>query len=103
MLQTSIFPAIRELFGDERFYLQQDGGPPHYHRDVRAYLDDTLPGPWIGRRGAIEYPPRSPDLTPLDFYLWGTLKDEVYRQKTATLTRYEKPSKCHVQPSHRTH
>jgi hypothetical protein len=39
----------------------------------------------IRRRGAIEYPPRSPDLTPLDFYLWETLKDEVYRQKPATL------------------
>jgi hypothetical protein len=52
---------------------------------VRAYLDDTLPGRRIGRRGAIEYPPRSPDLTPLDFYLWGTLKDEVYQQRPATL------------------
>ncbi|PNF33829.1 hypothetical protein B7P43_G08609 [Cryptotermes secundus] len=78
MLQTSIFLAIRELLGDERFYLQ-DGAPPHYHRDVRAYLDDTLPGRWVGRRGAIEYQPRSPDLTPLDFCPWGTLKDEVYR------------------------
>ncbi|PNF29413.1 hypothetical protein B7P43_G07048 [Cryptotermes secundus] len=69
---------------DERFYLQH-GALPHYHRDVRAYLDNTLPGRWIGRRGAIEYPPWFPDLTPLDFYLWGTLKDEVYRQKPATL------------------
>ncbi|PNF14075.1 hypothetical protein B7P43_G02154 [Cryptotermes secundus] len=52
----------------------------------QVYLDMlTLPGRWIGRRGAIEYRPRSPDLTPLDFYLWGTLKDEVYRQKPATL------------------
>ncbi|PNF24990.1 hypothetical protein B7P43_G07962 [Cryptotermes secundus] len=41
MLQTSIFPAIRELFADEKFYLQQDGAPPNYHQDVRAYLDDT--------------------------------------------------------------
>ncbi|PNF16275.1 hypothetical protein B7P43_G11653 [Cryptotermes secundus] len=40
---------------------------------------------WIGRRGAIEYPPRSPERTPLDFYLRGTLKDEVYRQKQAIL------------------
>ncbi|PNF37781.1 hypothetical protein B7P43_G10765 [Cryptotermes secundus] len=87
MLQISIFPTIRELFGDEKFSMarQQDGAPPHYHRDVRAYLDDTVPGRWIGRRGATEYPPRSPDLTPLDFYLWGTLKDEVYRLKPATL------------------
>ncbi|KYN06954.1 hypothetical protein ALC62_02077, partial [Cyphomyrmex costatus] len=34
---------------------------------------------WIGRRGAIEWPPRSPDLTPLDFFLWGHLKFVVYK------------------------
>jgi hypothetical protein len=44
-----------------------------------------VPGRWIGRRGAVELPPRSPDLTPLDFYLWGSLKDDVYRRKLATL------------------
>ena len=30
-------------------------------------------------------PPRSPDLTPPDFYLWGTLKNTVYATKTQTL------------------
>jgi hypothetical protein len=40
-----------------------------HHRDVRTYLDETVPNQWIGRNGAVEYPPRSPDLTPLDFYL----------------------------------
>ena len=30
-------PRIREQLGDEEFYFQQDGAPPHYHRDVRAY------------------------------------------------------------------
>lgn len=24
------------------------------------------------------WPPRSPDLTPLDFFLWGHIKNEVY-------------------------
>ncbi|PNF42969.1 hypothetical protein B7P43_G11340 [Cryptotermes secundus] len=48
-------------------------------------LVNTLPGRWIGRRSAIVYPPRSSELTPLDFYLWRTLKDEGYRQKPATL------------------
>jgi hypothetical protein len=28
---------------------------------------------------------RSPDLTPLDFYLWGSLKGDIYRRKPATL------------------
>ncbi|KAJ4431225.1 hypothetical protein ANN_19822 [Periplaneta americana] len=41
---------------------------------------------WIGRRGsAAEFPPRSPDLTPPDFYLWGALKDKVYATKPQTL------------------
>ena len=31
--------------------------------------------------GAIEYPARSPDLTPMDFFLWGYLKDKVYCTK----------------------
>jgi hypothetical protein len=38
MLQTSIFPAIRELFGDGRFYLQEDGAPPHYHSEERFLI-----------------------------------------------------------------
>ena len=55
---------------------------------MRAYLDKNLPGQWIGRIGAVEFPPRSPDLTPLDFYLLGTVKKlvtlAVFREKTET-------------------
>ncbi|KAJ4441911.1 hypothetical protein ANN_11771 [Periplaneta americana] len=41
---------------------------------------------WIGRRGsAAEFPPRSLNLTPPDFYLWGALKDTVYATKPQTL------------------
>ena len=38
------------------------------------------------RRGPIEWPPRSPDLTPLDFFLWGYLKSIVYGRKPETMT-----------------
>jgi hypothetical protein len=48
-----------------RAYLQQDGAPPHYHRLVRAYLDDTLPGRWIGRRGATVSRPNISRLLPM--------------------------------------
>ena len=50
-----------------------------------AWLDDHFPDRWIGRRGAIEWPPRSPDLTPPDFFLWGVLKDLVYSEKPRTI------------------
>ncbi|PSN42861.1 hypothetical protein C0J52_16195 [Blattella germanica] len=46
---------------------------------------NNLPGHWIGRRGPIEFPPRSLDLTPLDFYIWGHLKNVVYHRRPATL------------------
>ena len=60
-------------------YFQQDGAPPHFKREVTNYLNATFPGRWIGRNGPIRWPPRSPDLTPLDFFLWGFLKDRVFR------------------------
>jgi len=69
MLRSSILPAIRALYENSEVFYQQDGAPPHYHRDVQAFLDENLQGRWIGRRGTFEFPPRSPDLTPLDFYL----------------------------------
>ncbi|CAF5022496.1 unnamed protein product [Rotaria sp. Silwood1] len=60
-------------------FLKQDGAPPHYGQIVRDYLDDILVD-WIGRRVTVEGPPRSPDLTPCDFSLWGIMKDRVYAQ-----------------------
>ena len=33
----------------------------------------------IALNRAVEWPPRSPDLTPLDFFLWGYLKSKVYQ------------------------
>ncbi len=58
---------------------QQDDAPPHYGKIVRDYLDDAFVR-WIGRRGTVEWPARSPDLTPCDFSLWGIVKDHVYAQ-----------------------
>ncbi|XP_076308545.1 protein FAM200C-like [Tachypleus tridentatus] len=57
LLQETVLPCIRERLGDEEFYFQQDGTPPHYHNNVRTYLDENLPNRWIGRRGSTEFPP----------------------------------------------
>jgi hypothetical protein len=40
-----------------------------------------MAGRWIGRGGSITWPPRLPDLTPLDFFLWGYVKNIVYQVK----------------------
>jgi hypothetical protein len=45
-------------------------------------MDRQFRGYWIGRRGPVEWPPRSSGLTPLDFDLWGHLKATVCQVKT---------------------
>ncbi|KAJ4431095.1 hypothetical protein ANN_19690 [Periplaneta americana] len=55
-----------------------DGAPAHFSRTALRYLDRRFPDRWICRGGPIAWHPRSPDLNPLDFYLWGHLKSLVY-------------------------
>lgn len=69
----------------QNIWFQNDGCPAHYARPVRDYLNQEYPGRWIGRLGPILWPPRSPDLNPLDFFYWGCLKDLVYAKPIATL------------------
>ncbi|CAH1967458.1 unnamed protein product [Acanthoscelides obtectus] len=56
----------------------------HYHNRVRNYLDTWSNNRWIGRDGPISWPPRSPDMTPMDFFLWSYVKQEVYRYPPST-------------------
>jgi hypothetical protein len=49
--------------------LQQDGAPPHFCHHVTNHLDREMAGRWIGRSEPSAWPPRSPDLTTLDFFL----------------------------------
>ena len=61
-----------------------DGAPAHFSHEVRAFLNETFPDCWIGR-GPTAWPPRSPDLAPLDFFLWGDVKSLVYETPVVTV------------------
>ena len=52
--------------------------------EVDGTVQDVLKGQG-GRGIVIEFPPQFPNLIPLDFYLWGTLKNSVYTTKPQTL------------------
>ncbi|CAI6375452.1 unnamed protein product [Macrosiphum euphorbiae] len=62
----------------EHMFFQQDGAPAHNAIIVRQKLNEMFPNRWIGTYGVVPWPARSPDLTPLDFFLWGHLKTVVY-------------------------
>ena len=49
-------------------------------------LNDKFPERWIGRDGPIPWPPRSFDITPLGFSLWGYVKNIVYRTKVRDIS-----------------
>ena len=68
---------------------QQGGAPPHYATAVRQFLNDEFPGRWLGRRGPLEWPARSCDITPCDFFLWGWAKEEVYSRSPSNLEELE--------------
>jgi hypothetical protein len=59
-------------------WYMHDGAPAHFSHAVRDVLNNTCHDWWIGRGGPTAWPPRPPDLNPLDFYLWGHLKTLVY-------------------------
>ena len=62
-------------------YFKHDGAPPHYSLHVRDYMNEYFPNRWLGRGGPIPWRPRSPDPTPLDYYIWGHMKTLMYEIK----------------------
>ncbi len=79
-----ILPFLNELTRQERQhgYFQQDGAPPHTANANLKRLSEVFPNRVIS---AGLWPPRSPDLSPLDFYLWGATKEKVYKKKPHNL------------------
>jgi hypothetical protein len=45
----------------------------------------NFPGRWVGLDEPIPWPPRSRNITPLDFVLWGYDKDIVYKTPMTSL------------------
>jgi hypothetical protein len=81
MPEEQALASVLNEDGELPTWFQHIGAPAHYSIRVREFLDQQFPGHWIERRGPVEWPARSPDLTPIDFYLWGHLKAQVYTQK----------------------
>jgi len=67
-----------------QMYYQDDGAPSHFSQVVRQYLNHNFPNRWIGRGGTKNWPPRSPDLNPLDYNVWGYMEVMVYAHKVNT-------------------
>ena len=70
----------------DRLWFQQDGATPHTARVTLRCLEERFGTSLISRGTDTSRPAHSPDLTPLDFYLWGFLKFIVCKEDSKSLT-----------------
>lgn len=84
----NVIPELLEnvpLAHFNNIYFQQNGAPGYYSHVIRPFLENNFPQRWIGTNGAVRWPPRSPDLSVLDFFLWGFLQNKVYKTRHRTV------------------
>ncbi|GFU97980.1 transposable element Tc3 transposase [Trichonephila clavipes] len=79
------------LYGLVESFFKNDEG---HNVTVNAHatidlLKDTLGDRLISRFGPVSWPPRSCDLTPLDYFLWGYEESLVYADTPQTLDHLE--------------
>ena len=64
---------------------QQDGASAYTAIITRSYLNEQFPNRWIGKDGNRPWAARSPDLTPLDFFVWGHIKSIIYATRISNI------------------
>ena len=83
MLNTFFLPELQKL-NLKDMWMQQNGATSHTARLSMTTLRENFPGRLISRFGDIHWPSRSPDLTPVDFFRSGYLKNRVYAGRPHT-------------------
>ena len=74
------------MTSSEKGYFQQDRATWHTSNEsmteTESFFDDRIISKAL-------WPPRSPDLSPPDFFLWGTIKGKAYANKPRTIQELE--------------
>ena len=97
MLQNHVVPFLKAHRKCSTTTFQQDGAPPHIKNNVKKFLEDTFTMERVISRFFPNFwPPRSPDLTPVDFWYWGNLKRLVYAPGPPLTMANLKARICHA-------
>lgn len=81
MLETFFYPQLLTFTSVDlnKQWMQQDGSTSHTALLPRDWLKEKFPNRLISKYADFPWPARLPDLSVLDFYLWGALKDLVFK------------------------
>jgi len=80
-VMTKFWSALQRKRPNNRDWFMQDGAPPHTANLSLNWLQDHFGNRVISKKADHAWSPHSPDLNPLDYYLWGHLKSLVYTQR----------------------
>ena len=70
----------------KKSYFMQDEAAPYTVISSKCVLSDIFQNRLIGKVFSIIWPPYSPDLTPIDFWLWPKLKAIIFSKRYKPLT-----------------
>jgi len=79
-LRVTVWCAISSRCIVGPYFFEENG-----HTDTVTGDRREFPNKLISRNSTFRWPPRSPDLTAPDFFLWGYCKQEVYKAKPTNL------------------
>ncbi|GFX97457.1 uncharacterized protein TNCV_2840171 [Trichonephila clavipes] len=97
LLRNKIIPDLQAHQCFSRIIFMKDGAPPHITRCVKDVLKHHfIEERVISRQIRHLWPPRSPDLNPCDFWLWGHLKQLVSCDQPRTLPDLKDSISRHV-------
>jgi len=75
LLTRDLLPNVKQYSDYFTFHFQQDGAPAHQARETVELLKVETPD-FIAQN---LLPPKSPDLNPVEYKIWGLLQEQVYK------------------------
>lgn len=77
---NEVIPLILEeipVIKRSSLWFMHDGAPAHSDESAKNRLNENFPMRWIGKGGPKAWPPYSPDLNPMDFYVWKRIDEMI--------------------------
>ena len=93
VIQMFVAELKRRGLWTQRAWFQQDGATCHTTPATLEVIKEHFGQRVISLKTAHIWSPNSPDLTPLDFFLWGYAKDNVFQNNPKTIPELQKRSR----------
>ena len=74
-LHEDLIPAVEAMYPNKDFTFVQDNAPSHCANKVQKFLKQKLKFRFVKN---TDWPPKSSDCNPLDYYFWDCLQEKVY-------------------------